>query len=112
MAFTKSYTLENGITGDHWQIQKLSFDYPRGSIIFHVGLWKDAQHCKDNKPSLTIVNAVLEGEAFGTWNMGLYHEVLNPNGKDPFTASNDSLALMDDKPWYGGTSVLDEFWYM
>lgn len=112
MAFQKSYTIENGADGDHWQIDSVMYFRASASAQFSICLWKDAQHCKDNKPAIFSKSVALIGQDFMDWNASLANPITNPTGLDVFTATYTVLAAMTSEPWFGGTIVMDEFWYI
>jgi len=97
MALQMAKTLNNGLTGDHWQLTQAQFNNRLGTLVVVYDLWMDAATAAD----LTKVSMYQEKIIFGQTR---YVQIMALNGGNP-TPNDIELECQKELVFQGSTQV-------
>lgn len=117
MAFIKSYTLHNGISGEFWQISSITVNPFEPSISCAMSLFKDSEtagcHSMFDSKIITSYLVVITGQQAMDFISDVSPDpVTGEIDKDASTAMYEVLAGLSDKPWFNGLPAIDVFHWM
>jgi len=106
MSITKSFTLPNDDSGDHWEVMRISQDRFLEILSFDACLFRNEQACRDKKPIIYLDRVVFSEGDYATF-MAAVTDPQNP--VFVYTQIYTQMMGMVGKPWFGGTVGLDVY---